>query len=182
MSDITQHDIDEQVINKVYSQSYTKKPTIAGVHVFPLKNHVGEDGALSEVIRMTDGHVQGIDGFSVAQINSTKLFPGTIKGWHLHYKQNDLWYVLPSSHLLVGLWDVRRSSDTKGNVMRLSLGGGNAQLVYIPKGVAHGAANVTQEPSEMLYFVDQQFDMQNPDEHRIPWNSLGEDFWKPLKD
>jgi|SRR3989338_11278009 len=182
MNHLTEQDIDEQVVLKVYSQNYSKKPTIAGVHLLHLKNHVGEDGALSEVIRMTNNTVEGLDGFTIAQINATKIHPGTIKGWHLHYNQNDLWHVLPDSHLLVGLWDVRKASSTNGNVMRLALGGGNAHLLFIPKGVAHGAANVSQKDAEMLYFVDKKFDIDNPDEKRIPWNSLGEDFWKPQRD
>ena len=36
--------------------------------------------------------------------------------------------------------------------------------------------------AELLYFVDQKFDINNPDERRIPWDSLGENFWKPQRD
>lgn len=180
---LAENDIDATVAPKIYGQSYKAKAKIDGVIIIPLKNHVGEDGDLSEVIKTTaNGDVEGLSGFKIAQINSTKIYPGTIKGWHLHFKQNDLWYVMPPSHLLVGLWDVRENSPTKGNVMRLALGGGNAQLLYIPKGVAHGTTNVTTKDARILYFVDQTFDLNNPDEKRIPWDALGKDFWIPAKD
>lgn len=182
MSHLSDSDIDQGFTQKIYRQEYGSKPKIDGVMLLPLKNHVGEDGSLSEVLRAANGTVEGIENFSIAQINYSKIFPKTVKGWHLHYKQNDLWYVLPSSHLIVGLWDVRKVSSTAGISLKMSLGGGNSQLLFIPKGVAHGAANVSGRKAEMFYFVDQQFNPADPDERRIPWDSLGENFWKPHRD
>lgn len=180
---LTEQDIDESITPKMYSQEYKEKVTIEGVKLINLKNFVGEDGDLSEVIKLNNaGEVEGVPGFKIAQINSTKIYPGTIKGWHLHFKQNDLWHVLPSGHLIVCLWDVRKSSPTKGKTMRFALGGGNTHLLFIPKGVAHGASNISTHDAQVLYFVDQKFDMNNPDEKRIPWDSLGADMWVPKKD
>lgn len=180
---LTKNDIDESIAPKIYVQDYKEKVNIEGVVLIPLKNFVGEDGDLSEILKITEsGEVEGLKGFKIAQINRTKVYPEIVKGWHLHFKQNDAWCVSPSSHLLVCLWDLRKSSPTKGAVARFSLGGGNSQLLFIPKGVAHGASNVSQKDAEILYFVDQYFDAKNPDEKRIPWDSLGKDFWKPHKD
>lgn len=180
---LSENDIDEEIASKMYSQSYAEKDTIEGVSLITLKNFVGEDGDLSEVLKFTlTGEVENLPHFKLAQINRTKLSSGAVKGWHLHFKQNDVWHVLPSSKLLVGLWDVRKASPTHGKKMRLALGGGNAHLLFIPKGVAHGAANISEKDAEMLYFVDQKFDLQNPDEKRMPWDSLGKDFWQPQRD
>ncbi|MBV9851097.1 MAG: dTDP-4-dehydrorhamnose 3,5-epimerase, partial [Armatimonadetes bacterium] len=49
---------------------------------------------------------------------------------------------------------------------------------YIPRGVAHGGANVGLVPATILYYVNQRFDISDPDERRLPWDILGEDFWK----
>ncbi len=180
---LTESDIDGNIASKIYSQGYKEKVTIEGVQIFPLKNHVGEDGDLCEVLRIAaNGEVENIKDFKLAQMNRTKIYPGVVKGWHLHFKQNDLLHVTPSSHFIVGLWDVRKSSPTNGAVMRLALGGGNSHLLYIPKGVAHGASNISQSEAEVLYFVDQKFDMHNPDVKRIAWDSLGSDFWNPKRD
>lgn len=180
---LTENDIDEQVAPKIYTQTYGKKPVIDRVSLVQLKNFIGEDGDLSEVIKFTkEGNVEGFADFKIAQINRTKLYPWAIKGWHLHLAQDDLWHVLPSSHLVVGLWDIRKSSKTKGVAMRIALGGGESKLLFIPKGVAHGAVNVSSKEAEVLYFVNQKFDVNNPDEKRLPWDSLGADFWRPLKD
>ncbi|CAN5207757.1 dTDP-4-dehydrorhamnose 3,5-epimerase family protein [soil metagenome] len=180
---LSEHDIDDEIVSKLYTQSYGAKDKIEGVMLIALKNFVGEDGDLSEVLKFTEsGEVENLPGFKVAQINRTQLSSGSIKGWHLHFRQNDVWHVLPSSTLLVGLWDVRKASPSYGKKMRLALGGRASHLLFIPKGVAHGAANNSQKDAEMLYFVDQKFDLQNPDEKRMPWDSLGKDFWQPQRD
>lgn len=180
---LTEKDIDVTIAPKLYTQKYSGKPLIDGVSTFQLKNFVGEDGDFSELMRLSsDGEIEGIPGFSVQQINRTKLYPGTIKGWHLHFKQDDVWYALPSSYVIVGLWDLRNSSKTKGAVMRIVLGGGESKLLFIPRGVAHGSVNISKKEAEVLYFVNQKFDINVPDEKRLPWDSLGADFWRPLKD
>ena len=62
--------------------------------------------------------------------------------------------------------------------MRFILGAGVAQLLVIPAGVAHGAANPWTESTSMTYFTDRQFDPGHPDEHRLPYDLFGPDFWQ----
>jgi dTDP-4-dehydrorhamnose 3,5-epimerase len=103
--------------------------------------------------------------------------PGTIKAWHLHERQDDLWFVPPQSRLLVGLLDVREGSPSYDVPMRFVMGAGKARLLFIPRGVAHGVANLTQQPASVLYFATEPFNSAHPDEHRLPWDTLGPDFW-----
>jgi dTDP-4-dehydrorhamnose 3,5-epimerase len=65
--------------------------------------------------------------------------------------------------------------------MRLVLGGGKAQLLYVPRGVAHGAANLWAQAASIIYFVNQQFCLEHPDEGRLPWDLLGKDIWEVAK-
>lgn len=183
MAEITEKDIDEGSAPKIYTQDYSKKTQIEGVQLIKLKNHVGEDGDFSELLRFTEnGCLEILPNFKVLQINRTKLYRRAIKGWHLHLRQDDLWHVMPSGHLIVGLWDLRRDSKTKGAVSRIVLGGGKSELLFIPRGVAHGAVSYAKKEVEVLYFMNQKFDVNNPDEKRLKWDSLGADFWKPLRD
>ncbi len=62
--------------------------------------------------------------------------------------------------------------------MRLVMGGGKAQLLHIPRGVAHGGANIWGQPATILYYVNQRFDLNDPDERRLPWDIVGADFWQ----
>lgn len=168
--------------SKIYTQSYEANPAIDGVKLIPLKNFVSEEGDFSEILRLKDGEVEGFPGFKVQQINRTKLIPQAVKAWHVHFDQDELFYIAPMYDLFIGLWDVRKESKTAGVTTRLSLGGGNSQLLYVPHGVAHGNANFSYEPIQMYYFINKQFNPKNPDEHRIPWNALGADFWSPKRD
>jgi dTDP-4-dehydrorhamnose 3,5-epimerase len=179
---LTQKDIEGKYQKKLFVQDYSKKPVIEGVKIVELRNFVGEDGDFGELMRLTEtGESQEFPGFFPRQISRSKVISGSIKAWHIHFAQEDIWHILPGDNLIVGLWDVRKNSPTKDVTMRLALGGGKAHLVYIPRGVAHGASNVSDNPATILYFVNAQFDMNNPDEIRLPWDALGEDFWEPVK-
>lgn len=177
-----EHILDEQQ-GKIFVQDYSKKPVIEGVQIVEMRNMVGEDGDLTEVFHQKEnGESEEFPGFFLKQVNRSLVMPGSIKAWHLHFNQDDIWSVLPHDRLTIGLWDTRKDSPTKGTTMKLNVGGGKSHLVFIPKGVAHGAVNHSQNPATILYFVNQKFDINNPDENRLPWDSLGKDFWEAPKE
>ena len=173
-------EIDETLAPEINTQNYSPKVMIDGVKIIQTKKFVGEEGDFSEIFRISkEGLVEGFPEFKVAQINRTKLIGGSVKGWHLHLVQNEIWHMIPDGHLFVGLWDIRKNSPTRGKTMRISVGEGIGYLVFIPRGVAHGAANFTPDPVNLLYFVSEQFNHENPDEKRIERDALGDDFWTP---
>ncbi|HEY9676680.1 MAG TPA: dTDP-4-dehydrorhamnose 3,5-epimerase family protein [Drouetiella sp.] len=163
-------------------QDYSKKTTIEGVQLINLNMFVDDGGCLAEIVRLDDnGNLQILPEFKVRQSTYSQMLPGVIKAFHLHYNQEDVWFILPQDRLLIGLFDARKDSPTYNKQMRFVLGAGRAQALYIPRGVAHGLANVGIAPANMIYFVNQCFDAANPDEHRLPWDILGEDFWELKK-
>jgi dTDP-4-dehydrorhamnose 3,5-epimerase len=160
-------------------QDYSPRRRIDGVRTVDLALFLDDGGSFNELVRLrADATIEAMPEFRVAQSSYSEVLPGAIKAWHLHREQDDLWFVPPSHRLLVGLLDVRDGSPSCGVSMRFVMGGGRAQLVYIPAGVAHGAANLGDTPAAILYFTSAQFDPQNPDEHRLPWDTLGSDFWR----
>lgn len=176
-------DTIDKVSGKIYTQKYQAKSVIDKVQIVELKSFVDEESNFGELVRLTDsGKLELFPDFSLKQINRTRLNPGSVKAWHVHFKQDELWYVFPQSSLVVGLWDIRKGSKTAGATMRMVLGEGSSQLLRIPKGVAHGSANLTLGHVDMLYFVNQQFNSKDPDEGRISWDAMGADFWKPVRD
>lgn len=159
-------------------QDYQKKPVIDGVQIIALPTFVDDGGALAEIARVDEnGNLLLIPEFKVRQATWSQMLPGTIKAFHLHYNQEDVWFVMPYDRMLVGLFDARENSPTYKNTMRFVMGAGRAQILYLPRGVAHGLANVWQNPANMIYFVNQRFDAEQPDEQRLPWDVLGADFW-----
>lgn len=175
--------IDQKYRNNVSTQEYSKKPTIEGVELIERPFFADDGGHFSEILRMTEsGLAEGVSvPFQVRQISMSCVMPGAIKAFHLHYNQDDLWYVPPTEQLLVNLHDVREGSPTFDVHMRLTLGVGKSMLLRIPAGVAHGAANLYHRPMTLCYATSAQFIAQAPDERRLPWDAFGAQVWELTK-
>lgn len=182
MNNLTDSDISQDLRDRVFMQDYSKKTVIDGVKVVNINRFGGEDGTFEEMARFDEsGNLLAFPEFKVRQISRSKLLSGAIKAWHLHYKQEDIWYVLPEDHMMLGLWDVRENSPTKDVKMRVPMGVGVSKLVYIPRGVAHGVVNLSTKEGNIIYFTNEQFNLQDLDEHRLAWDAAGADFWEPIK-
>lgn len=181
MKALSLHDISEKYRDKVSTQEYAPKTVIEGVELVDLPHFVDDGGTFIEVARLTDGQHDWVHGVEARQVSFSEMLPGVIKGFHLHYKQDDVWFVPPSSRMLIGLHDSRAGSKTEGQTMRFIMGAGKAKIVRIPAGVAHGIRNIDEKTGFVFYFVSQQFDKESPDEHRLPWDVLGADFWEVTK-
>ena len=169
----------DSLTDRASLQDYSPKPVIEDVRFLPLRRFVDDGGSFMELGRLNDGLLADLPGFTIKQISYSTMQPGTIKAFHLHTKQSELWFIPPHSRLLLGLYDVRRESKNQGVSMRFVMGDGQSRLLFIPKGVAHGAANLGQELGQIIYFMDQQFSPHpdDSDELRLPWDILGSDFW-----
>ena len=164
-------------------QAYGAAPRIDGVALVPLTRHTDDGGSLTELVRVADGSAAGLAGFTVRQVNFSELAPGTIKAFHLHVRQTDVWYVPPGDRMLIVLLDVRQGSATEGARMRFVLGDGASRLLRIPPGVAHGVRNLGVAAGRIVYFTDVQFSAEpsSCDEGRLPWDFLGAEVWEPTR-
>ena len=180
LSPLRPNDLLEDVAREMTRQSYGPRPPIDGVVLGEVPVFRSADGQFTETARLEDGGaLQGLPGFRPVQWNWSLLEPGAMKAWHLHLDQEDLWIVPPDSCLLVGLADLRRDSATASHLQRLTLGGGRCHRLLIPRGVAHGVANLANRPQAMLYAVNRFFtpDPDGTDEWRLPWDRFGAEFW-----
>lgn len=164
--------------DQMSTQTYGGRVRIEGVELVELALFGDEGGDFCELCRLgEDGALTSLPGFRPKQMSYSYMEPGTIKAFHLHRNQDDLWFVPPHERLLVGLLDTRERSGTYRASMRLVLGAGKARQLLIPRGVAHGVANLSPRPASIIYFANSTFDAADPDEHRLPYDVLGADFW-----
>jgi dTDP-4-dehydrorhamnose 3,5-epimerase len=171
--------VSSKYTGSVTSQSYGRKTQIEGVITSDLDYFNDDGGNFAELARVTNGRIEGMSPeFEVRQLSMSLMVPGTIKAYHLHYNQEDIWFVPPTDRLLVNLHDVREDSPTSDQHMRLVLGGGGCSLLRIPAGVAHGAANLYTKDMFLFYATSAQFNAEQPDEQRLPWDTFGEDVWE----
>jgi dTDP-4-dehydrorhamnose 3,5-epimerase len=172
-------DLGPEYQSVLTTQEYAARTRIQGVQIVDLRLLVDDGGSFAELVRFDEsGNLLAIPEFKVRQSSYSQVLPGAIKAFHLHFNQEDVWFVPPTDRLLIGLVDARKDSPTQGASMRFVMGAGKAQLLYIPRGVGHGGANIGTEPATILYYVNQHFDLNDPDERRLPWDLLGREFWE----
>ncbi len=160
-------------------QAYGPQPEIKGVFAAPLSKHRAREGAFMEYLRLGAGRVEGLDAdFEVRQVSVAEAAPGRINAFHLHPKrvQDELWCVI-AGVMQVWLVDVRAESPTRGHKRRVILSGEAPVLLHIPSGVAHGY-RAGPDGALLLYAMNSQFDPQDPNEGRLPWDHFGAELWE----
>jgi dTDP-4-dehydrorhamnose 3,5-epimerase len=99
------------------------------------------------------------------QGNRSEKQAGAVVGLHFHLHQADYWYALRGKVRVV-LHDLRVGSRTEGATQVIELDGDVDQGVYIPPGVAHGFAALTD--ILLTYLVDNYYDPS--DELGLAWD------------
>jgi dTDP-4-dehydrorhamnose 3,5-epimerase len=144
----------------------SESETIAGVFVATPDVYGDQRGIFVETYRRS--WFPG--GREMVQGNRADRQAGSVVGLHYHLHQADFWYV-PFGRARVVLHDLREGSPTDGSTLTLDLGGRHDGThdhsgVYIPPGVAHGFAAVTD--MTITYLVDGYY---NPaDELGVAWD------------
>ena len=153
----------ERSIKGIYSKGALFM--IEGVKVKKLVKHCDDRGFFAELVRDDEPELLGKFG----QASWSMSYPGVIKAFHYHEKQDDLWF-FPSGNAQVVLHDLREDSPSKGETNVYYMGEENPILLLIPKGVAHGFRVLGQNPAVIIYFTTESYKPENPDEKRIAWN------------
>ncbi len=135
---------------------------IDGVKLKPLKVFCDDRGYLYETLTLKDK-----DAIKFAQSAVTMTYPGVIKAFHYHKKQDDVWAVV-SGMAQVVLWDGRADSPTKGQTQLIFAGDDNRVLITIPRGVVHGYRVLGTEPVVLVYYTSALYDPK--DEYRIDFD------------
>jgi len=138
---------------------------IQGVEIKQLARHADERGFLMELLRSDDSIFT-----KFGQCYVSMNYPGVIRAWHWHKKQDDF-FVVMKGMIKVGLYDMREGSPTRGEVGEFYLGDNNNIMLKIPVGVVHGYKTVGTEPSLLINFPSEVYNPQEPDEYRLPWNT-----------
>ena len=105
------------------------------------------------------------DGREMVQVNRSEKQAGALVGLHFHLHQADYWYLLRGRARVV-LHDLRLGSRTEGATEVIELDEDVDQGVYIPPGVAHGFAALTD--ILLTYLVDNYYDPA--DELGLAWD------------
>lgn len=142
---------------------------IEGVKIIPLKQILDERGKIMHMLRCDAEHF-----ISFGEIYFSCIYPGVIKGWHLHTKMT-LNYTVPFGNIKFVLYDDRSESKSRGEVQEIFMGPDNYCLVVVPSGIWNGfkgigntmaiVANCSSIPHDAT-----EIDRKDPFTKDIPYN------------
>jgi dTDP-4-dehydrorhamnose 3,5-epimerase len=139
---------------------------IDGVEVRPYDLWPDDRGYFLEVIRLRQGLASDFP-VETTQVSAALSYPGTIKAFHFHRHQTDLW--VPAQGMFqIALVDLRQSSPTYGVKNTIYSGALKPWQVRIPPGVGHGYKVIGETAAMLVYVTDRLYNPQ--DEGRIPYN------------
>jgi dTDP-4-dehydrorhamnose 3,5-epimerase len=123
--------------------------------------HLDDRGRFSETYRRSWFPL----GREMVQASRSDKQAGAVVGLHYHLHQADYWYV-PRGQARVILHDLRVGSPTEGVTQSVEIGDQDDRGIFIPPGVAHGFASLTD--MTLTYLVDSYY---NPsDELGVAWD------------
>lgn len=100
-------------------------------------------------------------------VYSFTIRPGRVKGWGMHKKHEDRYFVL-CGEMEVVLYDPRPDSPTKGQVSKVILSEFNRRIMNVPIGVWHANRNLSQKDLVVVNFPTIPYEHANPDKYRLP--------------
>lgn len=109
---------------------------IDGVAIRPLRQIQDERGKIMHMLRSDDPHF-----IQFGEIYFSIIYPGVVKGWHLHRKMA-LNYAVISGIIKLVLFDDREGSPTRGEIQEIFIGESNYVLVQIPAMIWNGFKGV----------------------------------------
>jgi dTDP-4-dehydrorhamnose 3,5-epimerase len=142
---------------------------IEGVQIVPLKRIPDERGAVFHMMKRTDPHFE-----EFGEIYFSQVYPGVVKGWHLHSKMT-INYAVPVGMIKLVLYDDRSASKTRGEIMELFIGEENYCLVKVPAGVWNGFKGIGTTPALVANCASIPHDPAeitrlDPSDKRIPYD------------
>lgn len=114
---------------------------IKGVEVHALRQIPDERGRVMHMLRRDDPWF-----VEFGEIYFSVVYPGVVKGWHLHRRMT-LNYAVVTGMIKLVLFDERDDSPTRGTVDEIFTGEQNYALITVPSGVWNGFKGIGVTPA-----------------------------------
>ncbi|MBI2210546.1 MAG: dTDP-4-dehydrorhamnose 3,5-epimerase family protein [Deltaproteobacteria bacterium] len=114
---------------------------IQGVAIRPLKQIPDERGKVMHMLKRDDPWFE-----KFGEIYFSVVYPGVVKGWHLH-KVMTLNYAVVGGIIKLVLYDDREGSPSRGQLQEIFTGQDNYALITIPANVWNGFKGIGTAPA-----------------------------------
>jgi dTDP-4-dehydrorhamnose 3,5-epimerase len=138
--------------------------TIDGVVIKNLKRIIDDRGFLMEIFRSDWPEFQ-----KFGQTYMTTCRPGIVKAWHYHKLQWDH-FVPIRGNALIGLYDSRDGSPSKGVLQEIEVREGEPKFIKIPPLVYHGFTPMDDQDIWVINTPTELYNYKQPDEYRLEWD------------
>ena len=125
---------------------------IEGVTIKQLERYPDERGTIMKMQEASDPEFRGF-----GEIYFSTIYPGVVKGWHMH-PHTWLNYCVVHGMIKLVLFDDRPGSPTRGEVQEIYLGDENYILVQIPPAVWNGFKGVGELEAILCDLADHVHD------------------------
>lgn len=142
---------------------------IEGVKITPLRQILDERGKVMHMLKVGDPAFQ-----QFGEIYFSCVYPGAIKGWHIH-KEMTLNYAVPHGNIKFVLYDERPNSSTHGEIQEIFMGPDNYCLVTVPTMVWNGFKGIGKEMAVVancatIPHSPDEIDRRDPFDPSIPYD------------
>ncbi len=121
---------------------------IKGVLVTPMRKIPDDRGKIMHIMKSSDDAYENF-----GEVYCSTIYPGIVKGWHLH-KLMTLNYVVLKGKIKFVLFDARKDSPTYGELQEVYIGDDNYVRVTVPPNVWNGFMGVGLEEAFVINFTD----------------------------
>jgi len=145
-----------------------KGQPIMGILIEKLKTIPDERGYILHMLRCDNPVFERF-----GEIYFSTVYPGVVKGWHIHKKMT-LNYAVPVGMIKLVLYDDRIESASRGNLMEVFMGERNHLRVTIPPGIWNGTKGIGTSMAIIANCADlphdsNEIDRMDPFSSAIPY-------------
>ena len=134
------------------------------INITELRTIPDERGYIKHIIKKSE--LGGYENFG--EVYMASIYPGVVKGWHLHTVQTQNYVCLKGNIKLV-LYDKRPESQTYKQLQEIYMGELNHIRVKIPPGICNGYTAIGKQEAWVLNVSDKEHDPKEM--YRIkPWD------------
>lgn len=142
---------------------------IDGVVIKKLTQIADERGKIMHMLRADDPLFKGF-----GEIYFSQVYPGVIKGWHIHTEMT-LNYAVVVGNIKLVLFDERQDSATRGQVQEIFMGDNDYKLVQVPPLVWNGFKGIGTAPALVANLAShphsaEEIKRLDPLENHIPYD------------
>jgi len=134
---------------------------IKDLEIKKLKLIPDERGRLMEILRSDEPFFK-----KFGQVYMTTAYPGVVKAWHYHKKQND-YFTCVSGTMKLALYDARKNSPTYKEINDFTINLENPMVVKIPRFVYHGFKCIGDKEAVVINVPTLPYNPKEADEYRV---------------